>query len=260
MPSASLRLLAIDSSTDTLSVAIGSGATGAPPLGFTGPGAAQASATLLPAVQSLLAQAGWTLASLDAVVFGRGPGSFTGLRTACSVAQGLAYGAQGAGREGGIPVLPVDTLLALAEAARAQRLADSQTVAPVIAALLDARMDEIYVALYACGPGGVQAEPLHAPRLCAPGELEGWLKACLPKGLSVEAGDVLLAGNVFETYRDRLEGLVAPRQFALPTAGALLSLAPALLSAGRAVEAREALPLYVRDKVARTTLEREGAA
>ena len=260
MPSVSLRLLAIDSSTDTLSVALGSGAPGGSPWTFTGPGAAQASATLLPAVQSLLAQAGWTLASLDAVVFGRGPGSFTGLRTACSVAQGLAYGAQGAGREGGIPVLPVDTLLALAEAARAQRVADGQPVPAVIAALLDARMDEIYVALYACGPGGVQAEPLQAPRLCAPNELDGWLRACLPQGLSIEAGDCLLAGNVFEVYRDRLDGLAAPRQVALPTAGALLSLAPALLEAGHAVAARDALPLYVRDKVARTTLEREGAA
>jgi tRNA threonylcarbamoyladenosine biosynthesis protein TsaB len=260
MPPSDLRFLAIDSSTDTLSVALGSGEAGSEPLAFTGPGAAQASATLLPAVQSLLTRAGWTLASLDAVVFGRGPGSFTGLRTACSVAQGLAYGAQGAGREGGIPVLPVDTLLALAEAARAQRVADGLPVPAVIAALLDARMDEIYVALYACGSDGVRGVPLQAPRLCAPGALDGWLRACLPQGLSIEAGDCLLAGNVFEAYRDRLDTLVAPRQPALPTAAALLSLAPALLTAGQAVAARDALPLYVRDKVARTTLEREGQA
>jgi tRNA threonylcarbamoyladenosine biosynthesis protein TsaB len=260
MPSASLRLLAIDSSTDTLSVALGSGAAGSEPLAFTGPGAAQASATLLPAVQALLTQAGWTLASLDAVVFGRGPGSFTGLRTACSVAQGLAYGAQGVGRDGGIPVLPVDTLLALAEAARAKRVADGLPVPAVIAALLDARMDEMYVAVYTCRAGGVSPEPLQAPRLCAPLELDGWLRACLPQGLSVKAGDCLLAGNVFEAYRDRLAGLAAPRQVALPTAQALLLLAPALLRAGQAVSARDALPLYVRDKVARTTLEREGQA
>jgi tRNA threonylcarbamoyladenosine biosynthesis protein TsaB len=260
MPPSAPRFLAIDSSTDTLSVALGSGVSGEVPLTFTGPGAAQASATLLPAVQSLLTRAGWTLASLDAVVFGRGPGSFTGLRTACSVAQGLAYGAQGAGRDGGIPVLPVDTLLALAEAARAQRVADGLPVPAVIAALLDARMDEMYVALFACHEGGVSLEPLQAPRLCAPGELDGWLRASLPDGLSVDAGDCLLAGNVFATYRDHLEGLAAPRQVALPTAQALLSLAPALLRAGHAVAARDALPLYVRDKVARTTLEREGKA
>ena len=254
MPLSAARFLAIDSSTDTLSVALGSGARGEAPLSFTGPGAAQASATLLPAVQSLLAQAGWPLASLDAVVFGRGPGSFTGLRTACSVAQGLAYGA------GGLPVLPVDTLLALAEAARTQRVLDGATQPPVTAALLDARMDEIYVALYAVGAEGLGPEAVLAPRLCAPGELGAWLRAGLPDGLSLDAGDCLLAGNVFETYRDRLQDIAAPRQAALPTATALLSLAPALVRAGHAVAARDALPLYVRDKVARTTLEREGAA
>lgn len=260
MPLTALRLLAIDSSTDTLSVALGSGSPGAAPLHFSGPGAAQASVTLLPAVQALLSQAGWTLASLDAVVFGRGPGSFTGLRTACAVAQGLAYGAQAAGRVGGLPVLPVDTLLALAEAARSQWLAQSLPPPAVIAALLDARMDEIYVALYACGPEGLQAEPLQAPRLCAPGALGGWLRACLPPDLSLEGEDCLLAGNVFEVYRDRLGGVVGPQHAAVPSASALLSLAPALLAAGQAVAARDALPLYVRDKVARTTLEREGRA
>ena len=250
MPVSDLRFLAIDSSTDTLSVALGSGAPGETPLAFTGPGAAQASATLLPAVQSLLAQAGWSLASLDAIVFGRGPGSFTGLRTACSVAQGLAYGA------GGRPVLPVDTLLALAESARLQRIADGLPVPSVIAALLDARMDEMYVALYACGPEGLRTGPLQAPRLCAPQDLGGWLRAAARD----DGRDVLLAGNVFEVYRDRLDLPALPRQPALPTAQALLSLAPALLAAGHAVDAREALPLYVRDKVARTTLEREGRA
>ena len=250
MPSSALRFLAIDSSTDTLSVALGSGAPGEMPQEFSGPGAAQASATLLPAVQSLLAQAGWSLVSLDAIVFGRGPGSFTGLRTACSVAQGLAYGA------GGRPVLPVDTLLALAESARLQRVADGLPVPSVIAALLDARMDEMYVALYACGPAGLRTEPLQAPRLCAPQDLGNWLRASVPDG----GRDGLLAGNVFEVYRDRLDLPAAPRQPALPTAQALLSLAPALLAAGLAVDARDALPLYVRDKVARTTLEREGRA
>lgn len=249
MPTDAPRLLAIDSSTDTLSVALGSGVPDQPPLRFSGPGAAQSSATLLPAVQSLLAQAGWPLASLDAVVFGRGPGSFTGLRTACSVAQGLAYGA------GGLPVLAVDTLLALAEAARLQRRAQGLAVPACTLALLDARMDEIYVALYASGDGAVQAEPLQAPRLCAPEALASWLAGVLPAG----AGPCLLAGNVFEVYADRLAGLDGPRQPALPTAEALLSLAPALLAAGRAVAAQDALPLYVRDKVARTTAEREGA-
>ena len=261
MPSAAspasppLRLLAIETSTDTLSVAVGGGVPGDAPWQHTGPGAAQASATLLPVVQSLLAQAGWALRELDALVFARGPGSFTGLRTACAVAQGLAYGAQGAGRAGGVPVLPVDTLLALAEEARHQRALAGQAPPRVIAALLDARMDEMYVALYACGPQGLDPVPLQPPRLCSPADLGEWLKQALPGPLA--AGDCLLAGNVFASYGAQFSDLAGERQVALPTAAALLRLAPALLAAGQAVAAHEALPLYVRDKVAQTTAERE---
>ncbi|MBW8470573.1 MAG: tRNA (adenosine(37)-N6)-threonylcarbamoyltransferase complex dimerization subunit type 1 TsaB [Thiobacillus sp.] len=261
MPSAAspasppLRLLAIDTSTDTLSVAVGGGVPGDAPWQHTGPGAAQASATLLPVVQSLLAQAGWALRELDALVFARGPGSFTGLRTACAVAQGLAYGAQGAGRAGGVPVLPVDTLLALAEEARHQRALAGQAPPRVIAALLDARMDEMYVALYACGPLGLDPVPLQPPRLCAPADLGEWLQQGLPQALA--PGDCLLAGNVFPSYGAQFSDLAGERQTALPTAAALLRLAPALLAAGQAVAAHEALPLYVRDKVAQTTAERE---
>lgn len=261
MPSAAspasppLRLLAIDTSTDTLSVAVGGGVPGDAPWQHTGPGAAQASATLLPVVQSLLTQAGWALRELDALVFARGPGSFTGLRTACAVAQGLAYGAQGAGRAGGVPVLPVDTLLALAEEARHQRALAGQAPPRVIAALLDARMDEMYVALYACGPLGLDPVPLQPPRLCAPADLGEWLQQGLPQALA--PGDCLLAGNVFPSYGAQFSDLAGERQTALPTAAALLRLAPALLAAGRAVAAHEALPLYVRDKVAQTTAERE---
>ena len=166
---AALRLLALETSTDTLSVALGSGVPGAPLWQHTGPGAAQASATLLPVVQTLLTQAGWTLQSLDAVVFGRGPGSFTGLRTACAVAQGLAYGAQSPSQPGGLPVLAVDTLLALAETARQTWQQTGEAVPGVIVALLDARMDELYVAPYAHTAQGLS--PLAPPRLCAPQDL-----------------------------------------------------------------------------------------
>jgi tRNA threonylcarbamoyladenosine biosynthesis protein TsaB len=245
--SSALRLLAIETSTDTLSVALGTGAPDGPLWQHTGPGGAMASTTLLPLVKQLLDASGWDLSSLDAVVFGRGPGSFTGLRTACAVTQGLAYGAQDAARPGGVPVLPVDTLLALAEEARH---AHRQATPDAIVALLDARMGELYVAVYACTPVGLS--PLAPPRLCAPQDLGAHLRSSLPRG-----GNTLLAGNVFDSYAAALAEVPGLRLAALPSAAALLRLAPGLLAAGAAVAARDALPLYVRDKVAQTTDERE---
>ena len=126
-----MNLLAFDTSTDTLSIAV---ARGPAVWQHTGPGGAQASASLVPAIVQLLAEAGLDFASLDAIAFGRGPGSFTGLRTACAVAQGLALGS---GSGCGVPVLPTDTLLALAEQARLQHGCTQ------VGAGLDARMDEV---------------------------------------------------------------------------------------------------------------------
>lgn len=268
MPSPHLRLLAIETSTDTVSVALGSGAPGAPICQHTGPGAAQASLTLLPVIGSLLAQAGWQLAELDALVFARGPGSFTGLRTACAVVQGLAYGARSARWPQGLPVLPIDTLAALAEEARILQTEAGLPAPRRIAALLDARMGEMYVGAYRGTEGAlVEQQP---PRLCAPGQLAGWWRSAWPDdaGSDVNAAaarhgaDDLLAGNVFEVYPAAFSAqpsdLPARRQLALPTARALLRLAPAALAGGAAVSAHQALPLYVRDKVAQTTAEREG--
>jgi tRNA threonylcarbamoyladenosine biosynthesis protein TsaB len=244
----SLRFLCIDASTDTLSVALGSDQSGGAVYAYQGPGAAQASTTLLPAVRDLLARAGWSLEALDAIAFGRGPGAFTGLRTACAVAQGLAWGARGPRHPYGLPVLPIDTLAAVAEEARERRRMAGLPVPPVVVAMLDARMDEIYVAIE-----GGEGEVLDGARLCAPGALAGHVRAHVPAGAGV-----LLAGNVFDVYGERLADLPGERQLALPTASALLRLAPAAWRAGRAVRAQDALPLYVRDKVALTTAEREG--
>lgn len=252
MPAAA-RFLAIDTSTDTLSIALGSGAPGNTAWTYTGPGAAQASLHLLPQVEQLLATSGWALRDLDAIVFGRGPGAFTGLRTACSVTQGLAYGSRSDRHPQGLPVLPVDSLLALAEAARAAHLSEGRPMPRQIVALLDARMNEMYVAVYALA--GERLHETSAPRLCAPADLVDWLAAGGWHGK-----DTLLAGNVFEVYREALRGLSAEHRVALPSAEAMLRLAPSLLAAGAAVAAQDALPLYVRDKVARTTAEREGRA
>ena len=141
-----LKFLAFDTSTERMSVALTDGVR---VWQHSGPGGAQASTTLIPAILALLAEAGLALGALDAIAFGRGPGSFTGLRTACAVAQGLALGA----REGaGLPVLPIDTLMAVAEEARFQQASAAGLPsgdAPFrVTALLDARMDEMYVQSY----------------------------------------------------------------------------------------------------------------
>ena len=251
MPAAP-RFLAIETSTDTLSLALGTGAPGDAARTHEGPGGAQASITLLPQAQALLDQAGCALRDLDALVFGRGPGSFTGLRTACAVAQGLAYGSRSAAHPQGLPVLAVDTLLALAEQARHAHAASGDAAPRHIVALLDARMDEMYAAIYAVA--GESLSEVEPPCLCAPQDLAPWLTES-----GVAADDTLLAGNVFDVYAERLQDVPGARRHALPTAGALLRLAPVLLAAGAAVAACDALPLYVRDKVARTTAEREGA-
>lgn len=220
-----MKLLAFDTSTETLTIAVQCDAGGS--LLFTGAGGAQASATLIAAARDLLAQAGLALRELDAIVFGRGPGSFTGLRTACSVAQGLAYGAD-------VPVLPVDTLMAVAEEAR------EREGAMRVVAVLDARMDEVYWASYAFEKG----------RWIRQGEFS----LGRPETVTVLPGWTL-AGNAFAAYAGRIAPGAARIQ-ALPAAAALLRLAPALLSAGQAVPADRALPLYIRDKVAQTTEER----
>ncbi len=233
-----LKFLAFDTSTDRMSVAVTDGVR---TWQHSGPGGAQASTTLIPAVLTLLADAGLALGELDAIAFGRGPGSFTGLRTACAVAQGLALGAN---HGAGIPVLPIDTLMAVAEEARFQRDGDSLQVLRVTA-LLDARMDEMYVQGFEFSGG-----------LCrALGECE----LVRPENFEPDVAAGLLAGNVFAVYAGRLPaGLAASAQAeALPTATALLRLAPQLAAAGQCVSADLALPLYVRDKVALTTEERE---
>jgi len=251
LPSAPPRFLAIESSTDRLSVALGTGSADDPVWSHTGAGGAQASRDLLPAVQRLLQEAGWALTDLTAIAFGRGPGAFTGLRTACAVAQGLAYGARDDHRPHGLPVLPIDTLLALAEAARAAQ----ERAGPLRAvAALDARMDELYVAAY--DHDGAGWTPVAPARLCAPDDFGGWLRGAT---VAADAG-TLLAGNAWTAYGARLGTLPAPGVDALPDAAALLRLAPRHWALGEAVPAAAALPLYVRDQVARTTAEREALA
>jgi tRNA threonylcarbamoyladenosine biosynthesis protein TsaB len=241
-----MNLLAFDTSTERISAAVQRGDAR---WRYDGAGGPQASAALIPALLDLLAQAGLALADLDALVFGRGPGSFTGLRTACAVAQGLALGAA-------LPVLPVDTLLAVAEDARGQSTPRGATH---VLTLLDARMDQVYAAAYIWTDGAWQT---------ASGMTVG-----APEALALPASnahndphpvDWVLAGNIFNPsvdYGSRLPPPLRtfPRIDARPTADALLALAPARLAQGLAVAAHDALPLYIRDKVALTTAERSAA-
>ena len=241
-----MNLLAFDTGTEMMSIAVARTVDGQlRQWQHSASGGAKASTELIPAILGLMQQAGLRLDSLDAICFGSGPGSFTGLRTACSVAQGLAFGAK-------VPVLAVDSLLAVAEEARHASLSAQQSV--IVTALLDARMDEMYGANYAYD-GGLWTE-LAGNALVKPEELIRVVPVHPQPAMPW-----VLAGNVFEVYGERL-GLHDParatalRIAALPTATAMLRLAPHLLAAGKAVSAEHALPSYIRDKVAKTTAER----
>ena len=241
-----MNLLAFDTGTEFMSIAVCSTRDGQlRQWQHTTSGGAKASTDLIPAILDLLGQAGLTLQALDAICFGIGPGSFTGLRTACSVAQGLAFGAN-------VPVLGVDSLLAVAEEARHTALAAQS--AGMVTALLDARMDEMYCATFAFV--GSQWTELSSSVLVQPEKL-----LRLPADPTLPATPWLLAGNVFAVYGNRVaaddpSGAMALRIAALPTASAMLRLAPTLLAAGLAVPPEQALPSYIRDKVAKTTAER----
>ena len=245
-------LLAFDTSTEGLAVAL-QWAGGQRV--WNGEGGAQASARLLPTVQQLLGDAGLELAGVDAIAFGQGPGAFTGLRTACAVAQGLAFGADK-------PVLAVDSLLIVAEDERA-----CQGFPPVleVAVAMDARMGELYAARYRWAAQRWQV--LQAPGLWDP---QAWAAACRsragtdqgPAQQPVWTGSGLpLLGDARTGSGLPQPGAVAPgfypgRLHCADRAGALLRLAWQAWHAGQAQPAEQALPVYLRDKVALTTAER----
>ena len=243
--------LALETSTDTLSLAV---ARGTQTWTHTSAGGALTSTHMIPQTLALLKEADLALTDLQAVVFGRGPGAFTGLRTACAVAQGLAFGAE-------LPVLPIDTLLAVAEEARVASAAHGATAVTRVLAVMDARMEQVYVAAYEFTPSATHAAADHAPHM--PGVWRCVQAPALhsPESLSWPTDwtpdSFIAAGNAWPVYDNRWPvGLTAPQVMALPTAAALLRLAPAAWAAGDAVPPEEALPLYIRDKVAQTTEER----
>jgi len=229
-------VLAFDTSTERLALGL-QGSRG--PHTRLAEGGAASSASLLPHIHALLAQAGLSLADVDAIAFGRGPGAFTGLRTACAVAQGLGLGLAR-------PLLPIDSLLIVAEDARAQAAAEAPEFDVGVA--MDARMDEVYAGRYRWQAGRWRV--LQAPALYSlPALAEAW---------SGEARQAL-AGSALAAFGPRL-GLPAGGvrvEAERDRAGALLRLAVQAARTGQGVDAAEALPLYLRDRVALTSAERE---
>lgn len=184
-------------------------------------------ASLLPMAEACLAEAGVGLRELDGVAFGRGPGSFTGVRIATGVAQGIAFAA-------GLPVVPVSNLAASAAAAFRLRGWRQVLVA------LDARMGEVYAGGFSVPSDG-------------PPQAAGEETLCAPEALRPpDAGRWQGAGSAFGAYPALVAGLGLADADATvaPLARDLLGLAAAALARGDSVAAEEALPVYLRDKVA----------
>jgi tRNA threonylcarbamoyladenosine biosynthesis protein TsaB len=227
-----MKLLAFDTSTQWLGIACAHGGRWIEREELAGQAHSQ---RLLPVIDEVLAQAGIGIADLDAIAFGAGPGSFTGVRIGCGVAQGLAFGA-------GVPLVPVSTLEAIAESAW-----EAHGWTRVVACL-DARMREVYVAAYRREGDRwiVEREPaVVRPEDVAPAE-------------HASNG----AGDGFAAYPDLASRLALADVDAstIPRARAIAALAMPDVAAGRTVPASEALPLYVRHRVALTTAEREAGA
>lgn len=187
---------------------------------------------ILPMIDQLLEQGGITLRELDAVAFGRGPGSFMGVRIAAGVVQGIAFAWS-------LPVVPVSTLAAIAQNANAE------TGAEHVLAAIDARMNEVYWGAYSLSETGcmrlVGEEQVIAPeQVAVPGER-----------------DWSAAGTGWSAYGQRLQAAIAPVGLAacldacLPSAAAIARLAVVDLQAGRHVAAAQAVPVYLRDNVAK---------
>jgi tRNA threonylcarbamoyladenosine biosynthesis protein TsaB len=227
-----MRVLAIECSTEWLAVAAGDAAACCE---LREHALQSHSSRVLPLVDALLAELGWRLASLDAIAFGAGPGSFTGIRIACGIAQGLALGADR-------PVIPVGTLEALAQ--------DAYRVhgAARVLACLDARMREVYVGAYE--RKGDRWSEVAPPAVAKPG------------AVVAPDGAWFGAGTGFAAYPELVTQLAAAGVDAtlVPSARSIVQLAIPRLAAGQGVDAAHALPLYVRHRVALTTAERAGGA
>lgn len=229
-PANAPTILAIETSTELASVAL----LHRGQLHSRESSGAQTHSASVPAmIQSLLADAGLKLAQCDALAFGMGPGSFTGVRTACGLAQGLAYGAS-------LRVAPVVTLMAMAEAARQSGAGND------VLAVLDARMGEVYWAQYRFDGGW---HCVSEPALCA-------------SSMVVATGNPVVCGNGLSAYPEGFAQLGDLQRLPaiMPHAQSLAMLAVDMVNDHALLAPRDAQPLYLRNKVALTTAERMAAA
>jgi tRNA threonylcarbamoyladenosine biosynthesis protein TsaB len=230
-----VKLLALDTATESLSAALWIDGAVASREEVIGRGHAE---RILPMIDALLAEAGIGLGALDAIAFGRGPGAFTGVRIAVSVAQGLAYGA-------GLPAVPVSDLAALGARALGRAAAqDGGGAAGEALVALDARMDEVY-------HGRVRADATLGVVLLD----EGLAPPAAAFGAPLQPGLRRVgAGHGFSAYpllAERLgPSLVAIWPELLPRACEIAELGARAFAAGLAVPAEQAAPVYLRDQVA----------
>lgn len=235
-------LLALDTATETLCLAV---CHGGQVHTLQEAGGAAASSRLLPAARALLLQAGTALEAIDGIAFVQGPGAFTGLRTACAVAQGLGFGLDR-------PLLPIDGLMLVAEDAVGAVAAGRPSLEVLVA--MDARMDEIYAGRYRLGhggpaDGGLRWQVVDAPAL--------WTLSALSEACA-EMGPDLVAGSALAAFGERVRWPRAAQRVAQAhgRGAALARLALAAWADGATVAAADGMPLYLRDKVASTTAER----
>lgn len=231
-----MRILAIDTCNETCSVALWSDGDVIQRLERQPRMHAKLA---LPMVQTVLDEAGIALSQADAIGFGAGPGSFTGLRIAAAITQGLAFGAD-------LPVVPISTLAAMATMARmARAYTNNDSVQAlsenVVMAGFDARMGEIYYGIYQVdNNGGLQV--LQADAICAPTD------ANLP------TEPYIGVGSAWQTYAETLSTLSEPTSIvadAEPTAAAIAELAATQFAADGGVAPELAQPVYLRNNVAK---------
>jgi tRNA threonylcarbamoyladenosine biosynthesis protein TsaB len=257
-----MTILAIDTSTEACSAALWVGAAsntlGGRILSRYQEAPRGHAELILPMVDALLAEAGLTLKDLEAIAFGRGPGSFTGVRLASSVVQGLAYGS-------GVGVVPVSTLQAVAYRAFALEDESGAPRATHVLVCNDARMDEVYVGAFARGPseaGVALPVALGDESVQPPDQVGVPVVAGAASGTGEDAASGAVrwigAGRGFAAYpalarlRAAMGGpLASVHEMILPRAEDLLAIARLEVAAGRVLPATAALPIYVRDQVAK---------